>query len=75
MIPVVGDAADGAEFLLSLATGTDKWGRPVTNFDRLLMLGGIALPFVSSKVLRAMKGEVADVAGDALFKAVLDEAR
>gem|GEM_PF-4884987 len=53
MIPIIGDATDVAEFAASFVTGTDKWGEPVTNFDRALMVGGIALPFVSSGVLRA----------------------
>jgi hypothetical protein len=54
-IPIVGDAADAAELVASFATGTDKWGNPVTNFDRILMGAGMVLPFVSGRVLRGMK--------------------
>jgi hypothetical protein len=54
MIPIVGDGVDIVEFAGSFVTGTDKWGQPVTNFDRLLMAGGILLPFVSSGALRAL---------------------
>ncbi len=55
MIPVVGDAVDIAEFLSSFATGTDRWGNPVTNVDRALMFGGMLLPFVSSGAVRGVK--------------------
>ena len=52
----VGDAVDAAELGASFLTGTDKWGQPVTNFDRALMFGGMMLPFVSSGALRALAG-------------------
>ncbi len=48
----VGDVVDLLDFTQSLFTGKDKWGNPVTNFDRALMLAGV-LPFVSSGALRA----------------------
>lgn len=54
MIPVVGDAVDVIEFAQSFATGTDKWGEPVTNFDRAIMFGCILLPFVSSGAVRGL---------------------
>ena len=55
LIPVVGDATDAAELLLSFYTGTDKWGRPITNFDRALLAGGIMIPFVSGATLKGLK--------------------
>ena len=55
MIPIVGDAVDIDEFLFSFATGTDKWGNPVTSIDRALMFGGMLLPFVSSGAVRGVK--------------------
>lgn len=48
----VGDVVDLLDFTQSWFTGKDKWGNPVTNFDRALMLAGV-LPFVSSGALRA----------------------
>lgn len=58
LIPVVGEATDVMELVASFYTGTDKWGRPISNFDRLLIAGGLALPLVSGKTLRVMKGEL-----------------
>lgn len=55
MIPVVGDMVDITEFTMSLFTGEDRWGRPITNADRAMMLGGMLLPFVSSGALRGLK--------------------
>lgn len=54
MLPIVGDYVDVAEFAMSFVSGTDKWGQPVTTFDRVMMFGGIVLPFVSSGVLRGV---------------------
>ncbi|WP_373356623.1 hypothetical protein [Pseudoroseicyclus sp. CXY001] len=59
LIPGVGDAADVLEFAWSLYSGTDRWGQPVTHAQQVLMLGAIALPFVSNRALRAM-ADVAD---------------
>lgn len=54
----IGDAVDFAELISSFFTGTDKWGDPVTNVDRALMLGCVLLPFVSSGVVRALARQV-----------------
>lgn len=61
LIPVAGDVADVMELAVSLYTGTDKWGQPVTHAQQLMMLGGVMLPFVSSRVLRGLS-EVVDPA-------------
>lgn len=69
-IPIVGDAADIGEFMLSCYTGRDRWGQPVNNFQRMLMLGGVLLPFVSTGVLRGVKGAVSDVPDPSYLAAV-----
>ncbi len=50
----VGDVSDAADLTLSFITGTNKWGEPVTNFDRAMLLGGLILPFVSSEELKTV---------------------
>jgi hypothetical protein len=53
-IPLVGDVVDVADFFQALASGTDKWGQPVTRLDLILMGGGALLPFVSGSMLEGM---------------------
>ncbi|HKI73629.1 MAG TPA: hypothetical protein VJ998_03250 [Pseudomonadales bacterium] len=67
-MPGVGEATDIMELVASFYTGTDKWGRPMTNFDRVLIMGGLALPLVSGKTVRVLKKELP---ADELFKMVM----
>jgi hypothetical protein len=60
-VPIVGDAVDAWELINSFATGNDRWGRPVTNFDRLLMAGGTLLPFVSSSFVKGLGRKAANL--------------
>ncbi len=74
-IPIVGDGADVVEFLIAMATGMDKWGRPVTGLQKAIMFGCILLPLVSPSMFRALKhapiSETGDVGGD-LFASILE---
>lgn len=54
MIPLVGDVVDFAELAYAMSTGTDRWGRPVSNLDICLMTFGTLVPFVSSDLARGM---------------------
>ncbi len=47
-IPFVGDAVDIADFAISIVTGKDKWGEPVTEVDLAIMGVAALLPFASS---------------------------
>lgn len=55
LVPVVGDAVDIAELLYGVATGQDKWGRPVTLKDLALLGLGAVLPFVASGAMRGAR--------------------
>lgn len=65
-IPIVGDAADVAELVIALMTGRDRWGRPVTGFDLVMMTIGAAAPMISSRALL--------VGGDVAFGRSLNDA-
>ena len=59
-IPFVGDVADIAEVAYIWTTGYDKWGRPVSDFQRGLMTVGAGVPLLSSgfvgKAARLIEG-------------------
>lgn len=57
-IPLVGDAMDVIELSMSFVTGLDKWGKPMTNGQRLLIAGAALLPVISPRILRAFKGPI-----------------
>jgi len=57
-LPFIGDIADIAETSYAWATGHDKWGRPLTNFDLALMTVGTAVPFVGASFLRKVAGSL-----------------
>lgn len=71
-IPVVGDLVDIAELVYGVTTGRDRWGRPLSTTDLVLMGIGALLPFVTAPLLRRSKllvqtfGRQADIADDAL---------
>ena len=65
-IPIVGDIVDAGEFIVAIASGTDRWGRPVTNLDLLLMGAGVLMPFVSSGLVRGMGRDVGGLFGGAV---------
>lgn len=46
-VPFVGDAADYAEFNYAMATGKDRWGRPVARWE-VALIGLSALPLLGS---------------------------
>jgi hypothetical protein len=52
MVPVVGDLIDIAEFVWARFTGTDRWGRLVSEADVSIMAVGAMLPFITSPMLR-----------------------
>jgi hypothetical protein len=58
-VPFVGDIADIGEAVWAWQTGTDKWGRPVGQFELALMIAGAAVPILSSGVLRQLGGLLA----------------
>ena len=60
-VPFVGDVVDAAELVVSLYTGTDKWGRPVTVFDQALMAAAVVVPFASSGTVRTAVGAAGGV--------------
>lgn len=60
-IPIVGDVLDVAELAVSFYTNTDKWGRPVTNFDRMCMAFGVLVPFASSAMFEGAGRHVDDI--------------
>lgn len=66
MIPVFGDIADAGELAWAIGTGTDKWGRPVTNLDLVFMTAGVALPFVSSGLIKGLGRPAGDLGLSAL---------
>jgi len=51
-VPVLGDLVDIAEFTYGLVTGEDRWGRPLSTTDLVLMGLGAMLPFIAAPVLR-----------------------
>lgn len=51
-IPFVGDVVDIGECLWVLATGRDRWGRAVSDFEQVLMVVGACVPLVSSTFVR-----------------------
>jgi hypothetical protein len=51
-VPVLGDLVDIAEFAYGLVTGEDRWGRPLSTTDLVLMGLGAMLPFIAAPVLR-----------------------
>jgi hypothetical protein len=53
LIPVVGDAADLAELSKAVATGSDRYGRPVSAFDLAVLGIAALLPLVGAGALRA----------------------
>jgi hypothetical protein len=71
-IPVLGDLVDIAELIYGVATGRDRWGRPLSTADLMIMGIGALLPFVGAPLLRRGKqlvqtfGRQADTADDAL---------
>lgn len=54
MIPLVGDVVDIADFAHALATGTDKWGQPVTKIGLIAMGFGAMMPFASGSLAKGM---------------------
>jgi hypothetical protein len=50
--PIAGDILDAAEFFYALSYGVDKWGRPVTTEQLVLMGVCAALPFVPTGFVR-----------------------
>ncbi|MCZ7356843.1 MAG: hypothetical protein O8C66_14255 [Candidatus Methanoperedens sp.] len=52
LIPVVGDLTDIAEFFYGIFEGYDKWGRPLTGTDLVLMGIGALLPLAGGGALR-----------------------
>ena len=53
-IPVVGDLVDIAELTYGIFTGYDKWGRPLSTGDLVLMGIGTLLPLVGSGVVKGV---------------------
>lgn len=51
-IPIVGDVVDIADFFQATITGRDRWGRPISQFDLILMGFAAAMPIASSGILR-----------------------
>jgi hypothetical protein len=70
MIPVVGDVVDIIEVSASLYTGKDKWGRPMTVYEQLLLAGCLLVPGVSNtmvrQAVRQAPGAVEEIMGFAL---------
>ena len=66
MIPVVGDVLDAAEYVKAITVGLDRWGRPVTNLDLIMMGVGVLTPFVSSSLSRGMGRDVAVLFGGSI---------
>lgn len=54
MIPIVGDLTDAAELVVSCFTGVNKWGQPMTNADRVMLVAGAVVPFVGGKAFSRM---------------------
>lgn len=54
LIPWVGDAVDIAEFGYAMLSGKDRWGRPLTNYDLMLLGACAALPFVSTGMVKGL---------------------
>ncbi len=54
LIPWVGDAVDVAEFGYAMFSGKDRWGRPLTNFDLVVLGACAALPFVSTGMVKGL---------------------
>lgn len=54
MIPLVGDVVDIADFAHALATGTDKWGQPVTKIGLICLGVGAMMPFASGSLAKGM---------------------
>ncbi len=75
MIPIVGDVVGLAELSNALASGHDKWGRPVTNLDIVLMSVGVLMPLVTSGMASSMGRDVAGLtvggSADDLIQAAL----
>jgi hypothetical protein len=71
-VPVLGDIVDIAELVYGVVTGSDRWGRPLSTTDLMVMGVGALLPFVGAPLLRRGKqlvqsfGRQADLADDAL---------
>jgi len=55
IIPIIGDIADYAEFNVALATGKDRWGNEVANWE-LVLMGVSAIPVFGDlfKVVRRL---------------------
>ncbi len=51
-LPIAGDAIDIAEFALGLFKGYDRWGRPLSALDLVVLGIGAALPLVGGAALR-----------------------
>lgn len=58
-VPFVGEVADIGEAVWAWQTGTDKWGRPVSQFELALMIAAAAVPILGSGVLRQIGGLLA----------------
>lgn len=51
-IPIVGDLVDVVELTVSLYTGKDKWGRPMTRFEQAAMAACLLVPGVSNGAVK-----------------------
>ncbi|WP_068115099.1 hypothetical protein [Tropicimonas marinistellae] len=63
-IPVVGDILDIEDLLIAVCTGQDKWGKPVSRFEQLIMFGAVMLPIVSSRALRGFFQGLPDIGAE-----------
>lgn len=68
MLPVVGDALDLVEFVTALSVGVDRWGRPVTNVELMLMGAGVLTPFVSAPLVRGMARDAGGLFGGGMSR-------
>lgn len=67
-IPIVGDAVDAAELLQAVWTGKDRWGRPLTRLDWVLMTAGVLVPVVSGALLKGLGRRVISEGAPVMFR-------